>query len=63
MEQSPPPPTPGPPPPSTHHLEVQAAELRESIKTLQEQIVQSETNLTAQWTVLQQNQKNQVLTG
>ena len=63
MEQSPPPPAPGPPPPSTHHLEVQAAELRESIKTLQEQIVQSETNLTAQWTVLQQNQKNQVLTG
>ena len=34
--------------------------MRESIKTLQEQIVQSETNLTAQWTVLQQSQKTQV---
>ena len=61
MERSPPPPAPAPPPPpSTHHLEVQVQELRESIKTLQEQIVQSETNLTAQWTVLQQNQKTQV---
>ena len=30
------------------------------MKTLQEQIVQSESNLTAQWTVLQQNQRVQV---
>ena len=60
LEQSPPPVIPAPAPPATHHLELQAADLQKSIKTLQEQIVQSETNLTAQWTVLQQNQKTQV---
>lgn len=60
LEQSPPPVSRAPSPPATHHLELQAADLQKSIKTLQEQIVQSETNLTAQWTVLQQNQKTQV---
>ena len=62
----PPPPPPashGPPqpaPPATHQLEQQISTLKASVKTLQEQIVQSESNLTAQWTVLQQNQRVQV---
>jgi len=64
---SPAPPSPsvpsGPPqptPPATHQLEQQVATLKTTIKTLQEQIVQSESNLTAQWTVLQQSQRVQV---
>ena len=46
--------------PNVNHLELQAAEIQQTIKNLQEQIVQSETNLTAQWTVMQQTQKTQV---
>ena len=53
-------PPPQPPQPNVNHLELQAADLQQQIKTLQEQILQSETNLTAQWTVLQQNQRTQV---
>merc|ERR1719369_1915967 len=60
----PPPPAshgpPQPPPPATHQLEQQISTLKACVKTLQEQIVQSESNLTAQWTVLQQNQRVQV---
>merc|ERR1719466_410187 len=47
---------PQPAPPATQQLDQQLVTLKASIKTLQEQIVQSESNLTAQWTVLQQNQ-------
>ena len=46
--------------PNVNHLELQASEIQQTIKNLQEQIVQSETNLTAQWTVMQQTQKTQV---
>merc|ERR1719228_3287152 len=61
----PPPPSaphgpPQPPPPVTHQLEEQISTLAASVKSLQEQIVQSESNLTAQWTVLQQSQRVQV---
>ena len=40
--------------PTTGHPEI-----KYQVKTLHEQIVQSESNLTAQWTVLQQMQRFQ----
>lgn len=43
-----------PSPPNTQQLEGQVASLQASIKSLKEQVNQSESNLTAQWSVLQQ---------
>ena len=53
---------PNPPPqrPDTSMLDGQIATVKASIKTLEDQIVQSESNLTAQWTVLQQQERDTV---
>ena len=50
-------PTPQPVKPDTSQLDGQITTLKTNVKTLQDQIVQSESNLTAQWTVLQQQQR------
>jgi len=50
-------PTPRPVKPDTVQLDGQITTLKTNVKTLQDQIVQSESNLTAQWTVLQQQQR------
>jgi len=52
-------PQPQPEPPRTDHITDQIANLQNSQATLRDQIKQSELNLSAQWTVLQQN--NEVL--
>ena len=51
-----------PPPvkPDTSMLDGQISTAKASIKALQDQIVQSESNLTAQWTVLQQQERDKV---
>ena len=52
--------SPAPSKPDTSMLDGQIATVKASIKTLEDQIVQSESNLTAQWTVLQQQERDTV---
>lgn len=51
---------PTPRAPDTAQLEGQISSMKTSVKALQEQIIQSESNLTAQWTVLQQQQRSNI---